>query len=75
MAQSSCLKCGSTNFEMVRNTPKGSAFYYMFVQCSVCGGVVGALDGYNLGEKLRRQDEALRQIASRIGAVIDLPND
>lgn len=52
MAVSTCTKCGSYAFEMVENTPNGSEFKVMFIQCSSCGGVVGVTDYYNVGGML-----------------------
>ncbi len=52
MAISSCIKCGETEFEVVQVQPAGSSSKLNFVQCSQCGGVVGVLDFYNVGETL-----------------------
>lgn len=60
MAESTCVKCGSTSFEMVEaNSIKGTDLKKKFIQCASCGGVVGVADFYNvqqlvlaLGEKL-----------------------
>lgn len=52
MANSTCVKCGSTSFEIMENSPSGSNFKFMFVQCSSCGGVVGVMDYYNIGKLL-----------------------
>lgn len=50
---SKCGSCSSTNrFEVKEHTPKDSKFKLLFVQCAGCGGVVGAMDFYNIGEKL-----------------------
>ena len=75
MALSTCVKCGKGIFELSKNTPNKSAFWYQFIQCASCGGVVGVVDGYNIGAKLQLQDEALRQIAKHVGATVNLPND
>jgi len=52
MATSTCVKCGSGTFETVEHTPKKSAFKLIFIQCSSCGGVVGVIDFYNIGDRL-----------------------
>ncbi|MNS96059.1 hypothetical protein D3C72_1303410 [compost metagenome] len=52
MATSSCIKCGSTNFEIKENSPKGSNYKFMFIQCSSCGGVISVMDYYNIGKLL-----------------------
>jgi hypothetical protein len=54
MALSKCVKCENTLFEVVENTPARANYKLNFVQCSRCGGVVGVLDFYNIGEMLSR---------------------
>jgi len=60
MAMSTCIKCGSSSFEMKENEPRHSAWKYMFIQCSSCGGVVGVVEYLNLGS-------VLQKIAKRLG--------
>ncbi len=60
MATSTCVKCGSSQFEMVANTPSGSEYVLEFVQCSKCGGVIGVLDIHNVGELVLRLADGLR---------------
>jgi uncharacterized Zn finger protein len=59
MARSTCVKCGNHFFEVIETEPNDSQYKMYFVQCSKCGGVVGATDYYNvpimlikLGKKL-----------------------
>lgn len=52
MARSTCPKCDNTRFEVKVVTPNGSNFKLQFVQCSVCGAVVGVLERLNLGSLL-----------------------
>jgi hypothetical protein len=52
MAQSTCIKCGSTRFEKVLNTPSDSTYKHHFIQCSGCGGVVGVVEFYDIGALL-----------------------
>jgi DNA-directed RNA polymerase subunit RPC12/RpoP len=59
MAQFKCLKCDSTSFELVERTPSGSDYLLNLIQCSRCGGVVGVLDSYNIGELILRLAEKL----------------
>jgi uncharacterized Zn finger protein len=59
MAQSKCPKCESTSFELVLRTPSGSDYQLSFIQCSQCGGVVGVLDFYNIGDLILRLAEKL----------------
>jgi hypothetical protein len=67
VATSKCFNCGNTGFEMKENAPNNSAFRLMLLQCSSCGVVVGAMDGYNIGSLLLRQNEALRKIGLQVG--------
>ena len=61
MAISRCIKCDSTNFELVvKNGISGSNYKFCFIQCSSCGGVVGVTDYYNLGA-------ALEKISAKLG--------
>jgi hydrogenase maturation factor HypF (carbamoyltransferase family) len=59
MAISRCIKCDGTFFEMVENSPAGSRFKYNFIQCSKCGGVVAAVDYYNLGQGIEEIKQKL----------------
>ena len=63
MAISKCIQCGNTTFEMQENSPIGSNFKFMFIQCSSCGGVVGVVDYYNIGQ-------VLKKIAKKLGVSI-----
>lgn len=49
MAMSTCVKCGSTRFEIKLAEPHNSNFKVNFVQCSSCGGVVGVMEYYSTG--------------------------
>jgi hypothetical protein len=53
MALSTCIKCGSTLFEVKQVTPLGSNFILNFIQCSNCGGVVGVVEYLNIGAELQ----------------------
>jgi predicted nucleic-acid-binding Zn-ribbon protein len=53
MATSTCIKCGGHHFETKEADPANSQFKLTFVQCSSCGGVVGVLDFYNIGQELQ----------------------
>ncbi len=54
MAKSTCVKCGSHNFETVVNTPEQSKFQLLFIQCAECGNVVGVLDYFNIGTLIKQ---------------------
>lgn len=53
MAYSKCPKCENGFFEVSENSPSKSNFKLMFVQCSKCGTVVGAMDYWNIGTLLK----------------------
>ena len=50
MAMSTCVKCGNSSFEVKENSPSKSNYKLMFIQCSSCGGVVGVMDYFNIGD-------------------------
>jgi hypothetical protein len=45
-----CIKCDNNTFEIVEHSPRGSNFRFNFIQCSQCGGVVGVVDYFNIGQ-------------------------
>jgi len=72
MASSTCPKCGNHLFEIKEAEPYNSAFILMFVQCSSCGAVVGAVDYHNIGAMLEKQNEAIKRIARAVNVSVDL---
>lgn len=44
MAQSTCVKCGNTHFEIRENFLAKQKIKVQFVQCARCGTPVGVLD-------------------------------
>lgn len=64
MAYSTCVKCGSNRFEIRENTPAGSNYKLMFIQCSSCGGVVGVMDYYNIGAKIEELEKRIKNIST-----------
>ncbi len=65
MAESICVRCGQTRFEM-KEAPsindKTSHNTWFFVQCANCGGVVGVLDYFahqQVVERLERIEKAM----------------
>jgi len=61
MAESTCIKCGNTEFELKLTVPKASAYKLWFVQCARCGSVVGVIDYVNIGHQVEK-------IAAKVGA-------
>ena len=75
MAASKCA-CGHGLFEMKENSPQGSTFKVLFIQCGSCGLVVGTTDYIAVGptvaglqSKLVAAHEKLDKLANRIGAL------
>ena len=64
MAYSTCVKCGNRSFEILENSPKGSNYKLMFVQCTSCGGVIGVMEYYNIGAKIEELEIKLKNIAT-----------
>ncbi len=69
MSLSKCQKCDSGMFEVVENSPSGSNFKIMFIQCSSCGTVIGTTDYYNVGSLLKDQEEQINNLNSRLSNV------
>lgn len=66
MAHSTCPKCDSTQFEMKENTPRNSNFKLMFIQCSGCGCVVGVMDYYNIGTRIKDIENKIDSLSERM---------
>lgn len=62
MAWSTCPKCDNHSFELVEDTPIGSAFKLMFVQCTSCGAVVGVMDYYNIGQRMNELEKKIDEL-------------
>jgi transcription elongation factor Elf1 len=77
MATSQCLKCGNRFFESVVKIPIGSPRRIMFVQCSVCGGVVGVQEEHGLSSKKNpeRIDQMQQPVRSPFKAQTIVPSD
>ena len=63
MATSTCLKCGHTAFEMAESAISGLRFKRDFLQCAMCGGVVGVIEADNLNARLDAIEERLKKLA------------
>ena len=64
MAFSKCSKCDSTYFEVVENSPSNSNFKLFFVQCSRCGSVIGAMDYFNIGTRIKEVENKIDALSS-----------
>lgn len=67
---SACPKCENYAFELEENTPAGSRYRLLFVQCAACGTVVGVLDFFNIGDVLKHVERMVEGIANRLGSSI-----
>ena len=73
MAQSRCIKCGGSQFEVVHaNNLEGTTRAVLFVQCADCGAVVGVLDFLNISVKAERVRNDLRSMVEKL---LDRIND
>lgn len=67
MAESRCIKCGKSHFEVVHaNNLEGTTRAVLFVQCTNCGSVVGVLDFLNVSVKAERMKNDLRTLAEKV---------
>lgn len=69
MATPRCSKCNGHEFETSVNTPKGSKFRFLFVQCADCGAVLGVLDALNIGDTLVSLNNTIEGIQAEIVAI------
>lgn len=72
MANTTCAKCGRTQFELKEIELKNSRFHFMSVQCVSCGTPIGILDYMNIGDMLEKQNSAIRKIAEHLGISVGL---
>lgn len=49
---------------MVSNSPRGSKFKIMFIQCSSCGTTVGVMDYFNIPTLIEEVKKTLQDIES-----------
>lgn len=72
MADSKCVSCSKTSFEMVPSEPKNSMRQLYFIQCSNCGGVVGVQEHGNITTLIIEQNKAIEAIARQAGVSVKL---
>ena len=75
MADSTCVKCGNTEFEVREGTPSGTERTLLYVQCSSCGGVVGVVENDDLGTMMRQQNSALKFVGVQFGMQLGLDTE
>jgi hypothetical protein len=66
------VKCGDLSFELVEAAVADAEYSLYFVQCAMCGGVVGVQEFNNIGAMLAEQNEALRRIGRALSIDINL---
>ena len=71
-SSSTCGKCGGCRWKLERVEPEGSRFPMYFIQCGSCGVPVAATESRDLVKMIQRQNEAIKAIAARVGAIVDL---
>ena len=66
MAQSTCMKCGGTDFELKDITPEKGGHRYRAVQCAHCGGVIGLVEYEHTGGFLRSIERQVVALEKRL---------
>lgn len=69
MPYSTCPKCTSTSFEVKEAEPRNSSYKLIFVQCSSCGAVVGALPYYDAGVLAKDNQNSLSQLKQQVSQI------
>jgi hypothetical protein len=78
MEVSQCLRCGNRSFESIKKIPIGYPRKVMFLQCSVCGGIVGVQERQvrtvkkNSRRSTQKQDLPGPSVNSQIGLPADI---
>jgi hypothetical protein len=60
MAQSTCVKCGGTQFEIVTKDIGNATQKLRLIQCASCGGVAGVLEYADINTRLTQLEKALK---------------
>jgi predicted nucleic-acid-binding Zn-ribbon protein len=66
MANTTCPKCDSHNFELIAIEPSGSRYKHNLIQCSNCGAPAGALEYINTGALIGDIQEALGKLDQKV---------
>ena len=64
MAATTCVKCGSTSFELKETAVTHAIYRLYFIQCGNCGGAIGVQEYYNAGALLKRIEGLVKKIAA-----------
>ncbi|WP_024831289.1 hypothetical protein [Ruminiclostridium josui] len=68
MAWSTCPKCNNHNFEVVEKSLVGSSLNFSFVQCLVCGAVVGVTDSNNFDNRITELENKLNGLLGKMSS-------
>ncbi len=68
MAWSTCPKCNNHNFEVVEKSLVGINFNLSFVQCLVCGTVVGVTESNNFDNRLKELENKLSGLSDKMSS-------
>jgi len=61
-----CSHCDNQLFQVEEQTPEGSGYKLLFVQCASCGTPVGVLDYFNIGAMMEEQDVVMADLGNRL---------
>ena len=61
MAQTTCMKCKNTRFELHESRPAGAKSPIQFVQCAKCGTPVGVLDRHASAASSKGEEDFLTE--------------
>lgn len=71
-----CPGCGKlTSFSVSKEQIGGTGFNYNVVVCPYCQTAIGVIGVYNTDTQLLELREAIRAIAQRVGATVNLSRD
>lgn len=69
---SKCVKCENTSFEMKENSPIGSRFKLLFVQCYSCGTPIGAMEYFNSGSQIEIVTKKIQNLENKLDNIESL---
>lgn len=72
---STCTKCSGHLFELSEQSPSGSNFKMYFVQCSQCGGPIGAMEYLSAGAKLTGLEGEVSRLKAQLSDVQSVLNN
>lgn len=61
-----CPHCQSMYFDLSENTPTGANYKIFIINCTSCGAPFGAMEYYDFGSLLKKQEALLARIEHAI---------